>query len=178
YFQECDIRLENGWNLFSLYCNNENMSLSNVMKSVDGSYISVHTYIASESLDKWKAYKVGLPWWVVSDLGNISVERGYWINMNNQDNIVINGTLTLPSLIPLYEGWNLVGFTNNESEPINSTMASFIDQVESVHMYNASDVADHWKVYYSSATGDLDNLYPNYGYWVSLNGSALWILEG
>lgn len=176
----CSLYLVSGWNLISVYCEASNMSVSNVLSSLDNNYVSIHTYDRYDPSDKWKAYKPGLPSWVIQDLSTISVEDGYWINMENDDNFVFNGTLKFPRIIFLFQGWNLVGYPSNKTKLVNETFVDVLSNLDSVHMYNASDSADHWKVYspnFEPSQNDLENMIPLYGYWVRMNANDTWMVD-
>ncbi len=180
YNSTCSLYLVSGWNLISVYCEANNMSVSNVLSSLDNNYVSIHTYDRYDPSDKWKAYKPDLPSWVIQDLSTISVEEGYWINMENDDSFVFNGTLKFPRIIFLFEDWNLVGYPSNKTRLVNETFVDVLPNLDSVHMYNASDSADHWKVYSPSVApsqNDLVNTTPMYGYWVKMNANDTWMVD-
>ena len=104
YNTTCSLNLVSGWNLVSVYCEADNMSVSNVLSSLDNNYVSIHTYDMYDPSDKWKAYKPGLPSWVIQDLSTISVSTGYWVNMENADTFIFDGILEYPRIIFLSQG--------------------------------------------------------------------------
>ena len=176
----CEIDLVSGWNLISIYCEADNMSIANVLSSLGNNYVSIHTYDRYDPSDKWKAYKPGLPSWVIQDLDTISVNQGYWINMANNDTLVFNGKLKYPRIIFLFQGWNLAGYPSNKTNLVNESFIDVITNLDSVHMYNASDESDHWKVYspnFEPSQNDLVNMTPNYGYWVRMNANDTWMVD-
>ena len=176
----CDVPLIVGWNLFSIYCDADNMSVSTVFENIDGDYISIHTYDRYSPTDKWKAYNPDLPSWVIQDLNIISVTKGYWINMNQSGTIIFNGSLKYPRLVFLFDGWNLIGYPRNESMLVNDSFEDINSSLDRVHTYIAADTVDHWKVYspaFTPAQNDLENMTPYYGYWVKMDANDTWMVE-
>ena len=180
YNKTCSVNLISGWNLISIYCEGENMAVSNVLSTLDDNYVSIHTYDRYDPTDKWKAYKPGLPSWVIQDLSTISVSEGYWVNMESDDTLVLSGELRFPRIIFLFQGWNLIGYPSNKTRLVNETFLDVLTNLDSVHMYNATDAVDHWKVYSTSADpsqNDLINMIPLYGYWVKMDANDTWMVD-
>jgi len=164
----CTVELLEDWNLISIPCLDDNMSLNNVLALVSGEYYSIHTYIASNSTDKWKAYNPSLPSWVVQDLTEISEKQGYWINMKNDQTFNMEGVLLAPNIISLVEGWNLIGYPTNSSKDVVQAFISIYGSYTFVWMYNATED----RYYYYNATdnnGTFRDIAPYFGYWVKMD---------
>jgi len=172
----CPILLVPGWNLFSVYCETDNMGIDHIFSS-NGTNLTLYSYDPTDINDSWKVYRGDLPDWVVLDLHNISVKQGYWINTWKMVNLTLNGTFFKPNFIDLNTGWNLVGFPINASQPISEAIGDSAPNLLTIHKYEPLS-PDHWKVYSSSLpVNDLEEMEPNYGYWINMNGSAIWIIE-
>ncbi|MDD5086773.1 MAG: hypothetical protein PHV16_03380, partial [Candidatus Nanoarchaeia archaeon] len=147
----CSAFFYEGWNLISNPCATENKSIKFVLSSIEEDYWSVHGYNSYDENDPWKAYNPHLPSWVVNDLNEISEMQGYWINMKNQSNFHINGTLVQPNMIQLPEGWNLIGYPSNESKNITDALDTIEGSYDFVWMYNATDDVYY---YFNSSSGN------------------------
>ncbi len=84
-------------------------------------------------------------------------------------------------------GWNLVSFDVNplsDGEPVTQVgdvLASLAGSYDVVQYYDASDVADPWKLYDPQGlpgTNDLQALYPGQGFWVHMLTEDTWSLVG
>lgn len=176
----CQIDMIPGWNLISIHCDDDNMSVSNVFSTIQGNYSSVHAYDRYDPTDKWKAYKPGLPSWVISDLQTLSTKQGYWIEMTAADSLIFNGTVKYPTLIFLFEGWNLVGYPSDKLRLVNETFLDVMMNLNSVHLYNVNDTSDPWKVYSTSVNtseNDLVYMLPGFGYWVRMDDRDTWMVD-
>jgi len=169
----CNISLVEGWNLISTPCLGSNSSLLAVLSPIEGNYISIHAYNESDTKDPWKSYNPNLPTQVVQDLSDISREKGYWINMEANYSLFINGTRIWPAFISLEEGWNLVGYTNNNTKNTTNVLSSISGAYTIIWAYNASDAS---YVFYnpSLGTGTLTEIKPYWGYWINMSSDANW----
>lgn len=175
----CAIPLVEGWNLVSTYCEPDNGSIAAVTITVNDSLISVHAYNPYESFDRWEAYAPWLPNWTVQDLENITRTRGYWINMAQNATLIHNGTWYSPTFVPLREPLTLAGYPANITYPVNLSLEAIASSVDAVYLYNATDAADHWKVYRPAgnpALNDLEELVPFHGLWFVLLGNESWMV--
>lgn len=178
--KNCTASLPEGWNLASMPCNPNNYSIRSALSSIEGSYVSVHWYDPNDQIDRWKSYNPSLPSWVVQDLSNFSIQRGYWININTTASWSLAGNITLPNYILLYSGWNLAGYSSNETKNVTLAVKGINESLRSIHMYNVSDTADPWKVYNPSfpELSDLPMMLPYFGYWMNIttNASVNWTI--
>lgn len=168
----CSAVFLEGWNLVSNPCETENKSVNFVLSSIQGNYSSVHGYDVNDETDHWKAYNPYLPSWVINDLTDISDLKGYWINMKNESNFHVNGTLTQPNMIPLSQGWNLIGYPANDSKNITEALEPVSGNYEIVWMYNATD--DVYYYYNASAeNGTINEMEKYKGYWIKMTRSDI-----
>ena len=164
----CSAVFMDEWNLISIPCLADNTSTKSVLSSIEGNYSSIHTYDVNDYSDHWKAYNPDLPSWVVNDLVYINEKNGYWINMKNQSNFHLNGTLIQPNEVPLVKGWNLIGYPTNDSKEITNALNPISGSYTIIWLYNASDS----KYYYynvSESNGTLHEMRPYYGYWINMS---------
>lgn len=166
---DCNMSLEQGWNLVSFPCISNAVGPQTFLENLS-EYRDLRYYNVRDSNDPWKSYNPDLPSWVVQDLSSISRAYGYWIYLDSDTRLMISNELATPTVTDVYEGWNLLGYPNRTSKPINDTFGNMIPNFDYVHMYNASDSIDQWKqwTWNSSLASDQDFNYtnPNYGYWI------------
>ncbi len=175
----CILNLVEGWNLVSTYCEPDNGSIAAVTATINDSLISVHAYNPTESFDHWEAYAPWLPNWTVQDLGNITRTKGYWVDMAQNATLIHNGTWYSPTFVPLREPLTLAGYPANITYPVNLSLAAIASSVDAVYLYNATDAADHWKVYRPAgnpALNDLTELVPFHGLWFMLLANESWMV--
>ena len=164
----CSAVFMEGWNLISIPCLATNTSPEFVLSSISGNYTSIHYYDLNNNTDHWKVYNPGLPSWVVNDLVYINEKDGYWINMKNQSNFHLDGTLIQPNDVPLVKGWNLMGYPTDNSKEITNALNPISGSYTIIWLYNASDS----KYYYynvSESNGTLYEMRPYYGYWINMS---------
>jgi len=175
----CDAKLEEGWNLVSFPCLSDDVDADFILGSLD--YGSYRYYDPNDASDPWKSYNPNVPSWVRHDVSKVSKTKGYWINMNAAENMSFNSTLSIPTLIDLVPGWNMIGYPSRNMSFVNVTLNSLIPNFDYVYMYNAS-AFDKWKewTWNSSLPSNQDLVYMhrNYGYWIyMLNSDTLTIIE-
>jgi len=140
------IPLNKGWNLISIPLRLQNNSVTAVFKGIN--YSSIIGY--------------GYNWTVPSE---IDYTKGYWINSIKNQNITLNGTIPVNTLISLNPGWNLIGYpTLNESEG-DIVFKDINNSLISVFSYRNGT----WFSY--SSRNDM-LIKPGYGYWVNVDKSV------
>ncbi|MBN1156166.1 hypothetical protein JXA85_00985 [Candidatus Woesearchaeota archaeon] len=174
---DCNISLEENWNLIEVHCIPLNSSIDNMFQSHLGDIRSIHGYDPLDPDDKWKTYASNLPSWVVQDLTSIERRKGYWVDMSLKENITINGYYIQPLTVYLYQGWNLLGYPLDDSLLINESFSSISGKYSMIYAYYAYDTVDPWKIYDPDniPLNDLENFTPLYGYWVNMTENASWL---
>jgi hypothetical protein len=104
----------------------------------------------------------------------MSRKKGYWIRVKNDSAYLYDGYIRTKQEIPLYEGWNLVGYTTNETRPIQTSLSSINNAYTEVKIYNATTQSYH--SHNAEGGGDLHYTYPYFGYWINMNASATWTI--
>ena len=177
---DCNMSLEQGWNLVSFPCISNAISPGIFLENLS-EYQDLRFYSAIDSNDPWKAYNPNLPSWVVQDLSEISRASGYWIYLSNESLFLVSNELATPTVLDVYEGWNLLGYPNQTVRFINDTFGHLIPNFDYVYMYNASDSSDPWKqwTWNSSLTSNQDFNYtsPNYGYWIYMINDDTYVVN-
>ncbi len=175
-----EIILKKGWNMISIPVPQTNNSLEEVLKYIDGNYLAVQWYNASDSKDLWKHYYIGKIG--MNDLSNITRQMGVWIFMKSDDILPVFGQLPIPmsTNIDLKAGWNFVGYPSltirnagNASGEAFESISGFVDMV---HYYDANDPSNLWKAWDpgSYSPDDLIDVKPGYGLWIHVTGDCTW----
>jgi hypothetical protein len=175
----CSIPLYPGWNLVSMPCMTENSARDIMLQTIAGNYSSIHTYDISNTTDPWKSYNPEMPWWVIQDLSSISEKNGYWIQMKTNTSWDVQGDLYLPVLIPMYKGWNLVGYPYNTTQYINESLITIDGSYSAVYAYDANE--SKWLMYYaylpSWVSQNLTNMSMYFGYWINMTQDDVWVVS-
>ncbi|MCK4266524.1 MAG: hypothetical protein KAX31_04525, partial [Thermoplasmata archaeon] len=126
-----NIPLDLGWNLISFPLVQADESLNEVLWSIDGKWNYIQTYDAIDP-DKWKTNATFKPD-QLNDLKALNHKMGFWINITQSNvTLVVHGNTANTTTIPLYAGWNLVGYpTLNISMSVSDALwGTGADRVE------------------------------------------------
>ncbi len=149
-----------GWNFVSFNLIQENESLKNILddptNGIDGNYSKVMYYSAGQ--DKWRTHVPGRPPHF-NDLDDWNHSMGLWIQMDMDDSLTVNGTKPTSTDIPLYPGWNMVGYPSKTDRLASDSLPS---EVSKIGVFNGSN---DYNLHYTS---DLSNrtLTAGEGYWI------------
>lgn len=153
------LALTKGWNLISLSLEPVYTEPSVLLYFVSTKFNSVWT---CEPDAGWSVYVPNGP----SNLGKMERGKGYWIEMNQSETLVIHGTDPGPERIYLKGGkWSLVGHNSLSLLPIGSISPSIPDGT-CIYTYDSEE--ERWLKYFKggpSFLNDLDLLEPGRGYW-------------
>jgi|GEM_PF-1279258 len=180
-----EIELNRKWNLISVPVKLLDDSMDEVFSGVADTVETVWTY-DGETGD-WYVYTPdGNPG--NDDLTTMLPGWGYWVLSNEDDLLVIGGSLMSPAMLPpskpVVAGWNLIGYYGAEGAPegdngypgyygpegngdpakcaLNTLGVSMWDKgFTSLWTYWEDDNPDLWK-----ALSKLDNMDPGAGYWL------------
>jgi TolB protein len=164
--QTFTIPLETGWNLVSLPFQPPNTSLESVLMSIDGRYDQVQWF---DQLDGWKTYSVHRPP-VLNDLTTIDRTMGFWVHVTENCTLVFTGAPETSTSIPLYAGWNLVGYpTLNDTmcvgDALWGTSADSVEGFDRGAPYRISELAPTYV------------MKPGEGYWVHVPADTMWVIN-
>ena len=152
-----NIELETGWNWFSLNVLSNDMSINNVLSSVDGSM----NYI--KNIDTYAEYYDSYGWW--GTLEAINNAEMYKATTLNSDIIEFTALAVNPSdvQIGLSVGWNWIGFTPQFPLNINTALNSVNGTADYIKDQ------DTYAEYYDSFGwwGTLESMNPYSGYMIN-----------
>jgi hypothetical protein len=173
--KNCTVDLYEGVNMVSFYCEAldtpVNESLVNFNEtSLD--YYAIFRYDSNTAFDHWSSYKPGLPSWAKQDLNTISRRNGYAIIMNSEGTYYREGYAYLSTQIPLYAGWNFIGYPFDENETINNVLAQINGKYTRVEAYRTIEGSGNWLLYLPGTGGTLTVMVPMEGYWILMNENA------
>ena len=154
-----------GWNLISIPRVLNGSAPEVVLASIAGKYDLVYAWDASDPADPWKSYMPGLG----GDLTYISRNMGLWVRMTQAGTLTVEGEMPTTTSIPLYAGWNLIGYPAGVARPVPDALASIAGKYTLVFEYDASSPDAPWRSY-SPQVPDFANtlaeMRPGFGYWV------------
>jgi hypothetical protein len=112
------MNLQAGWNLISTPLLPYNTDIESVLFHLidHGTVESVWTMVYQGGVQKWNVWTPTAG--PVDTLTKIVDGQGYWIKMKANDSLTIVGTWTTlgdgesPPSYPVYDGWNLIGYTH------------------------------------------------------------------
>lgn len=160
-----NITLVEGWNLISLPFVQFDGSIDNVLASIEGKWNVVKYYDSLDLADPWKSYRIG---GTANDLAEIDNTMGFWIFIT-QPNVTLTVTGMIPSTttIPLYAGWNLVGYPAQTTNTIgNALWGTGADRVEVFDPVSP----------YIKEVGPTYVMKPGGGYWVHVPVDTIWVI--
>ena len=132
---ETEISLNKGWNMISTWINPVNTSISSILASIEGRYSSVWAYDAVSS--EWQYFIPNNPSYP-NTLNSIEAGKGYFINMNTEASLKISGNRLLNTDIPLYMGWNLIGYNCSSDQSLEEGLKSIDGKYTQICKYNNS----------------------------------------
>ena len=172
----CNISIVSGWNLIAVPCSAKNQSVTSILSTISGNFVSIHSYDALNTTDHWKSYNPSLPSWVVNDLADIRTDKGYWLKSLSGAYLAVNGTIQKPATITLYNGWNLVSFISNQSMNISLALSSISGKYSLLSAYNTTTLS--FIIYESAVSNNnLSELSPDRGYWINATTNADWVIS-
>jgi hypothetical protein len=161
------IDLNLGWNLISIPLEQFDESIDQVLASIDGKWDRIRAYDAFN--DKWLSNLTSRPD-SLNDLKTLNHKIGFWINIIEANvTLTLAGTLPVSTSIPLYAGWNLVGYPSLTDETVaNALWGTGADQVEAF---------DAGEPYYLKEVGPDYLMKPGEGYWVHVPADIVWTID-
>jgi hypothetical protein len=167
-----EIPLQVGWNLISSPLMPYDTAIESVLSHLiaHGTVESVWTMVYQAGAQKWNVWTPTAG--PVDTLTKIVDGQGYWIKMKANDSLTIVGTWTTlgdsetPPSIPVYDGWNLIGYTHWGRPTVWPTDtvgdylgAGLIDNLQGLWFYDPW--TNVWKRLYEP-----QHLLPCMGYWL------------
>ena len=108
---------------------------------------------------KWLTYDADAPSWL-SSLNSVDHFGGIWVDFRTDGDTVLscNGGSLVTTEIPLYAGWNLVGYPASSLETFDTILAGT--------GYDAVQEYDFSSMYLLSDANPFLDMEPGNGYWV------------
>jgi parallel beta-helix repeat protein len=165
------INLEPGWNLISLPRIQTDPALNTVLNSIEGDYDAVQWFNTTDSKDQWKHHHISKPQHL-NDLEEINHSIGFWIHVTNPNGttlLVYGDVFSSPEDIPLYIGWNMVGFPSlsNKNRASGLNNLDFGTEVDAIWTFDAA--TQTWE-----EVGSSDSFILEKGYWVHATQECVW----
>jgi hypothetical protein len=162
------IPLNEGWNLISLPLIQANTSIDQVLSSINGKWDYIQAYNTTDP-DHWKTNATFKPD-LLNDLKKLNHKIGFWINVTeSRVYLIVSGNVSNSTSIPLYAGWNLVGYPTVENEAVaNALWGTGADAVK---------VCDTSEPYHIKEVGPTYLMKPGEGYWVHVPADTVWIVD-
>ncbi|MFC2026564.1 hypothetical protein ACFLUX_01145 [Chloroflexota bacterium] len=175
------IDLVSGWNLMGLPLNPTSSATEDVLVGILNNVVIVWANDATTG--NWSSfyYNPLTSQWT-GTLTEMTVGKGYWIEMTVVTNLVISGVSpSLPFSIDLVEGWNLISIP----EPTGSSATAEIlaDILNNVVIVWANDATTgNWSSFYynpltSQWTGTLTEMTAGKGYWIEMTADDTLIIN-
>ncbi|RLG90099.1 hypothetical protein DRO34_06195 [Candidatus Bathyarchaeota archaeon] len=160
-----------GWNMISFPLEPEVTSTETVLAPIWDKFSSIWAYDAQ--LDRWFRYdRFGPPF--LNDLLDLHCCKGYWIVMNEGASLKISGQMC-DEPIPIYSGWNLVGYHSMETQGIPAVLDPIASVLECIWSYETG--TDKWRRYCPGGPpflNDLEWVEPGKAYWINATGNGNW----
>jgi hypothetical protein len=160
------ISLREGWNLISLPVQPANASPSAVLSSIASNVQAVYAFNGTE-------YEAYIPGESSNTLTRIEAGRGYWVYMNGDGTLNIDGAEPSKT-VTLKTGWNLVGYNSGSSLPVSSALNSIANKYSAIYAFDTA--ANSYTAYIPGDGGTLSQLEPGRGYWIYATENATWTL--
>lgn len=168
-YTEYEVPLQQGWNLICLPTRQLNWSIDSVLESIDVKWNGLRTYDVIDST--WHSNIIYRPG-VLNDLNELNHLHGYWINITEPGvTLTVKGDIFNSSLsLPLYAGWNLVGYSSLTEKSISDALAGtgYDRPVEGF---------DGGAPYHISQLPDAYMMKPGESYWVHVPADTIWVVD-
>ncbi|MBI2914022.1 MAG: hypothetical protein HYY03_08890, partial [Chloroflexi bacterium] len=175
--QTVEIDLSAGWNLISLpVYPPDPMAPATVLASVAGMLNSAWAYQAAggqaggAAAATWLSYDPAVPAFL-NTLTAIDVAMGVWVNMKEAATLTATGTPPGTTEIPVYEGWNFIGYPSSQARDVPDVLAGV--SYNSAWAYDPSLAPSPWQSYDPNVPDFLNTLQqfePGRGYALNAPG--------
>ena len=158
-FVDQTIHLNTGWNLISMYVMQDDMSPASVFESIMSEIVQVKS--TSETYDP------NLPDFL-NTLKTLTEGYGYWIKVNDQVQLNVSGKPIDTVSIQLNEGWNLVAYPYQQSQPVVQALEgidSGLLQLKSTDKTYDPNLPDFLNTLKNFESGE--------GYWIKVSKATL-----
>ena len=178
-----NITLNQGWNMISVMMNQTVTALDTVLASVAGEFSAVQWFSTLDTQDSWKHWSEAKS--SGNDLTDISRMMGLWIFITTPAGAVLQvdgvaPTGTYLNQIPLFQGWNYVGYPSVTPRTPNQALIAqggLAPNFRVVWHYDSG--AGQWTGWdQGSETPDnLNFMNPGEGYWIYMDAMDIWNIQ-
>jgi len=171
------LNLESGWNLVSLPRIQSDSNPLVILQSIEGQYDAVQRYNATDQNDPWKHLRISKPS-SFNDLNELDPYMGFWIHITDPGGTalaVFGEEFTTDQIIPLYKGWNHVGYPSSITRTPDFGLPPSVDMIQ---WYNGSSgLWESWDPG-SYSSDNLISIKAGNGLWIHCTQAYdEWILE-
>jgi hypothetical protein len=158
-----------GWNLISIPFDTYTQTVAGTLATISGKYDMVMVYLPQDPDGPWKSYSPDRPE-IFNDDFNITRKMGFWVRTTEACTLLVSGIPMTSTNIPLYAGWNLVGYTvfgdkSSVSEALWGTGADRVEGFDPAAPYLIMELPPSYI------------MQPGEGYWVHVPADTIWIQE-
>lgn len=150
-----------GWNLVSTPLAVQDTSLATVLQTVIWDYVQYYTG------GQWKSNSIYRPD-PLDDLDTMNRSMAVWVNSFSVDRFITAGQVVNTS-IPLYSGWNFVGYPAFTDKTVADALAG--TGFDAVEGFNIA------RPYHLEPLLDTDMMRTGRGYWVHVPIDSVWVVD-
>lgn len=159
-------QLSEGVNLLSVPLVQSNESLETVFQTM--SFDKAWSYDSVNS--EWRSFVMSKP--LLGDLAIVDHAIGFWVNLTADSNLTVAGIVPVFTDIPLYKGWNLVGFPSVNTSHSVSELKVQTGAID-VEAFDSSS-----SPYFLREMLDAESLEAGGSYWIWVNTDTTWAVSG
>jgi hypothetical protein len=172
--EKMQVPVETGWNFISFPLRPVYSDIDSIITPVRDNLKSVwHFERTISNQGVWRRFDPEGPEFL-NDLIKVQADNAYWFEMNESDTLILDGVLNdIP--IPVYTGWNMVGYNSITSMSVENALMT----IDSLYysMWSFDQETDSWLQYASEGSEQLNTLsmlYPYSGYWIKAKQNCTW----
>ena len=156
------IPLYAGWNLISTRLTPNDNDMQSIFSSLE---LNNLIYVTGFNNGVSVYDPNGLPF--LNTLSQFEDGYGYWVKVNEDDTLVINGNPISHDFIPPYNaGWNLMGYLEGYSQSVSSYFDFLLDEDNLIYVTNFNQGAAFYDPNGLPFLNSLNYVEDNLGYWV------------
>jgi hypothetical protein len=161
------VHLEPGWNLVSLPLRPDVAAANSILSSLEDQYDVAYAWDAHAR--RWLSFFPGRG----GSLELLDETRGFWVHTKREAALSVIGERTETVSLPLVEGWNLIGYPQEQPLPVAEALASIDGRYDAVYSWDTTD-GGSWRFYIPAlGIGTLQELTPGRAYWVHATADAV-----
>jgi hypothetical protein len=163
--------LNKGWNMISTPLILSNTTIVDALRTINDTLIIAQYYDILDSNDPWKDTLIG-------DFDKINNSMAFWLYLESSDFLFTCGIVPNSTSIPLYSGWNLVGYPSFRNQSLLNTLNGV--SWKAVQFYESSNISKSLWMHNNSAKPSLMNdiieMKTGQGYWIYVTDDSTLIV--